>query len=135
QNALFAQGREHEIGIEGVARIAEPPAWIAEAHLRDAIFHPELPAVGGIARVEPLDTVLRPRTAHHLELGMTGQNLIMDAADPMLAWTDLAVWHRRQGRTERRTETTEHLLGGVKRNAANQQNVAAHVSSLQASMA
>ena len=102
QHALLAQRLEHEIRVDGVARVAEPPAGIAEAHALDAVLDLELPAIGGIARIEPLDAVLRLRPPHRLELGMAGQHLVVDAADPVPARADLAVRHRLERRRRAR---------------------------------
>src|SRR5262245_18710115 len=67
--------------------------------------------------------------AHHLELGVAGQHLVMDAADPVPTRPDLAVGHRLERGAERSAEAAENILGGVERNAADQKRFAAHVSS------
>ena len=124
--ALLAQRLEHEIGVDGVARVADPPAGIAEAHAIDAVLDLEPPRVGGIARKQPLDAVLRRRPLHRFKLGMAGEHLIMDAADPVLAGPDLAVGHGLERAAERPAEAAEHLFGGVEGNAADQQDVLLH---------
>ena len=66
---------------------------------------------------------------NRLELGMPGQHLVVDAADPVPPRADLAVGHGPSGVPSGATEGLEHLLDGVERNAADQQGVRAHASS------
>ena len=128
--ALLAQRLEHEVRVDGVAGVADAPAGIAEAHAFDAVLDLEQPAVAGVARKLALDAVLvGGGMAHGLKLGMAGQHLIVDAADPMPPRADLAVGHGLERRAERAAEIAKHLLDGVERNAADQQGVRAHASS------
>src|SRR5262245_28873549 len=100
QDAFLAQRLEHEIGIDGVARVAEPPAGIAEPHLVDAVLDPEQPAIVGVTRRKPLDPVLRSRSAENVEFRMGGEHLVMHAADPMPSRANLAIRQRRQVRPQ-----------------------------------
>ena len=127
QHAFLLQHAEHEIGVDGVARVAEAPAGIAEAHLLHAVLDPEPPGIGGIARMLPLDAVLvGRRVLDHLELRMRGQHLIMHAADPVPPRADLAIRHREQKFSKRRAEGLEHLLRRIERDAAHQQKLTTH---------
>ena len=126
QCALLAQRLEYEIGVDGVARIADPPAGVAEAHALDAVLDLEQPGVGGVAWKQPLDAVLRRRPPHRLKLGMAGQHLVVDAADPMLARADLAIGHGLQRRTERSAEFAEDSFRSVEGDAADQEDVLGH---------
>ena len=126
QGALLAHRLEHEIGVDGVARVADAPADVAEADALDAVLDLEPPSIGGIARIEPLDAVLRRRPLHRFKLRMSGQDLVVDAADPMLARADLAIRHGLERRAERLAEFAEHLFRGVEGNAADQKDVLFH---------
>src|SRR6202030_3774798 len=82
------------------------------------------------ARKLPLDAVLVRRGAlHDLQLWMRGQHLIVDTADPVTARADFAVGHCEQILSERSSEVPEHVLGGIERNAAHQQQFVAHAYS------
>ena len=75
-----------------------------------------------------LDAVLvRRRTLHHFKLGMRGENLIMDAADPMPPRTDFAVRHGEKIFAERRAEGFENLLWRIERNTSHQQELTTHL--------
>jgi hypothetical protein len=132
QNSPLLHHLEHEIRVDGIARIAEPPARVAEPDLAHPVLDLEQPAVGGVAREQPLDTVIvRARTARDFQFRMPGQHLVMNPADPMPTRADLAVRHRVQVASERRAERLEHLLDRVERNAADQQELVTHVLPLQ----
>src|SRR3977135_575718 len=110
------------MGVEGVARISEPPAGIAETHVLDAVLDLEPPRIRGVAGKLALDAALvRGRTLHHVELRMSGEHLVMHPADPVPARADFAVGHREQILCERRTEGLKDLLWRVERDAAHQQ--------------
>jgi hypothetical protein len=64
-----------------------------------------------------------------LDIGMDRQHLVMYAADPVAAQSDLPVRQRHQITAERSAELSEHILNRVQRNAADQQQVLAHVPS------
>ena len=66
----------------------------------------------------------------NLELRMTREHLVVDAADPMAARADFSVGHRAQETAERRAEGLEHVLRRVEGDAANQQQLLAHRSHL-----
>src|SRR3982074_3190414 len=85
QHTLFLQRPENEVGIDGVAREAEAPARIAEAHALDPVANLELPSVGIVVGVEPLHAVVRARVRENVELRMTREHLVVDAADPVAA--------------------------------------------------
>jgi hypothetical protein len=130
ERTLVAQRLEHEVRVDRIARIADAPARIAEPHALHTVPDLEQPAVAGIARELALDaTLVGSGMAHRLKLGMAGQHLIVDAADPMPPRADLAVGHGLERRAERAAEIAKHLLDGVEWNAADQQGVRAHVSS------
>jgi hypothetical protein len=124
--ALLAQRLEHEVGVDRVARVAEAPAGLAEPHAVDAVTHLEQPTVRGVARVQALDAAFRLRPPHGFELGVTGQHLIVHAADPVAARADLAVGHGGKRWAERPAERAEHLLDAVERDAADQKNLLRH---------
>ena len=126
QHALFLQRPEHEVGIDGVAREAEAPTRIAEAHALDPVANLELPPVGIVVGVEPLHAVVRAWVRENVELRMTREHLVVDAADPVAARPDFSVGHRAQETAERRAEGLEHVLRRVEGNAANQQQLLAH---------
>src|SRR6187397_2266879 len=94
QHALFLQRPEHEVGIDGVAREAEPPTRIAEAHALDPVANFELPPVGIVVRVEALHAVVRARMRENVELRMTCEHLVVNAADPVAARPDFSVGYR-----------------------------------------
>src|SRR5262249_50860369 len=103
------------------------PAGIAEAHLLHAGLHPEMPGVGGVARELALDAVLvRRRPLHHVELGMGGKDLVVQAADPVASRADLAIRHGEEVRAEPRAEHLEHLLRRVEWNTAHQMKLGTH---------
>ncbi len=131
QHALLAQGLKDEIRIDGVAREAEPPARVAEPHPLDAVAHLELPAVRIVVRKLALDPVVGARMRENLELRVGGEHLVVDAADPVAARSDLAVRHRRQVTSERRAESLEHVLRRIEWNAAHQQKLIRHRLSLK----
>jgi hypothetical protein len=105
---------------------AEAPTRIAEAHALDPVANLELPPVGIVVRVEPLHAVVRARVRENVELRMTREHLVVDAADPVAARPDFSVGHRAQETAERRTERLEHVLRRIEGNAANQQQLLAH---------
>src|SRR3954451_11402306 len=126
QHALFLQRPEHKVGIDGVAREAEAPTRIAEAHALDPVANLELPPVGIVVGVEPLHAVVRTWMRQNVKLRMTREHLVVDAADPVAARPDFSVWHRAQETAERCAEGLEHVLRRVEGNAANQQQLLAH---------
>src|SRR6185369_9317700 len=93
QRALLPHRLEHEIGVDGIAGVADAPADVAETDALDAVLDLEPPRIRGIARMKPLDAILRRRPLHRFKLRMSRQDLIVDPADPMLARADLAIWH------------------------------------------
>jgi hypothetical protein len=87
---------------------------------------PEQPTVAGVARIEPFGAAIQGRLAHHVDIRVQRQNLVMDAADPVGAKTNLAIGHGMEMFAERRSEFAERLLGGVERNAAHQMQFLVH---------
>jgi hypothetical protein len=57
---------------------------------------------------------------------MSGEYLVMNAADPMPARTHFPVREGAQVIAERRAEGLEHLLHGIEWNTADQQELSAH---------
>ena len=117
---------EDEIRVDGIARITEPPAGIAEANLFHAVPDLEPPGIGGVARILALNAVvLGRRVLHDLKLRMRGEHLEVHAADPMAPRTDLAVRHGEQIAAKRRAKRLKDLLRRIKRNAAHQEEFVA----------
>ena len=121
QHAALLHRIEHEIGVDGVAREAEPPARVAEPHLLDAVLDLEPPGFGRIAGKLALDAVfVGRRMLDHFKLGMACEHLKMHAADPMPPRADLAVGHCEQISAQRPAEGPKDLLRRVERDAAHQ---------------
>src|SRR5262245_63054767 len=57
---------------------------------------------------------------------MSGEDLVVNAADPVPARADLAVRYGGQVRAERRPKGLEHLLGGIECDTANHQELSTH---------
>ena len=58
---------------------------------------------------------------------MRGQNLVMDAADPVPSGAHFAIRHRKKIFSQRRTEGLKDLLRRVERNAAHEQKLTTHL--------
>ena len=71
----------------------------------------------------------------HLELGVGCEHLIVHTADPVPPRPDLTVGHGEKMTPERRSERLEHLLRGIERNAADQNQLVAHVDSFSFALA
>ena len=88
---------------------------LAEAYAVDAVLDLEQPCFRRrCAGIGALDAVLiRRRPPHRFKLGMAGQHLIVDTADPVPPRADLAVGQGRKRRAERRAELAKHLFDRV----------------------
>jgi hypothetical protein len=68
-----------------------------------------------------------PRPLHHFELGMRGKDLIVHAANPVAARSNLSVRHRKKISPKRDAKGLKHILRGIEGNAADQQQLITHV--------
>src|SRR5690606_37251920 len=112
---------EDVVRIRRVLGVAEPPARIAKPHLADAWLDPELELVVHALRTPALDAILIGGwPADRLDLRMAVENPIGDAVDPVTAIADLASGHVAEPLAQRRPEGTEHLLGSVQWDTADE---------------
>ena len=129
-DAFLLERAEDRVGVDRVARVAEPPTRIAEPHLLDAGLDPERELVVAAARLPPFDAVVVGRRPFDgFDLGMPVKDPVGQAVDPVTALADLAVGHIGEPRTERRTDLAKSLFGGLDRNASNQQQFPGHLLS------
>ena len=109
QHALLLHRLEHEIGVDGVARDsrAASPGSPKRTCLTPSLTlnHQASAALRGNCRSTPFSSGAGRCT--HFKLGMRGEHLIVHAADPVPARTDLAVRHREQIFAQRRAEGLE----------------------------
>ena len=105
-----------------VFRVAEPPARIAEPHLRDARLDAELKLVVHAQRPPALDAVrVRRRSAQRFDFRMAVENAVGNTVDPVTAVADFAVRHIGKIGPKRSADPAEHLFWRIERNAADQQ--------------
>src|SRR6516225_11585927 len=121
-DAFLLQLAEDEMRADCVFRVAEPPARIAEAHLRDAEPDAELELAVHPQGPPTLDAVrIGGRPAQRFDLRMAVENPIGDAVDPISAFADFAVGHIGEIGPERAADSTENLFRRIERNTADQQ--------------
>ena len=97
QEATVLHHAKHEVGVEGIAGVTQPPTGITETDHLHAVLHLEPPGVAGVARELLFDAVLvGRRSLHHFEFGMSREHLVMDPADPVTTRTNFTVRHRKQ---------------------------------------
>ena len=118
--ASIPQCPEYEIGVHRVAGKPQAPARIAEFNRAGAAPHPEQPTIGGVPGIKPLGAVIEGRLAHNVDIRVKGQNLEMDAADPMGAEANLAVGYGMEVGAERRAEFLKYVFNGIERDASHQ---------------
>ena len=121
-DAFLLQLAEDEMRADCVFRVAEPPARIAEAHLRDAEPDAELELAVHPQGPPTLDAVrIGGRPAQRFDLRMAVENPIGDAVDPISAVADFAIGHICEIGTKRTADSAQHLFRRIERNAADQQ--------------
>src|SRR6516164_6998395 len=121
-DAFLLQLAEDEMRADRVFRVAEPPARIAEAHLRDAEPDAELELAVHPQGPPTLDAVrIGGRPAQRFDLRMAVENAVGNAVDPVSAVADFAVGHIGDIGPKGTADTAENLFRRIERNAANQQ--------------
>ena len=91
--AVLLHVAEQRIGIDGIAREAEPPARITEAHVLHAGPYTKAEFIVAAARPPFFHAVLRRRILDRFDVGMTVEHPKRDAIDPVAPRAHLAVGH------------------------------------------